>query len=355
MMKGPTDKSFPFIKIPISDELPQTKRSVLRNSLDKLLHYFFPNGSQALLRSRPISYMPPQELQNRARDLLKPLEDGKELICKKFGRVGEAFVQRHIEPFLGLLRNLARGEAMQGSVSSVEAVLTIKKADQLQAKIAESLLEHTRGVLQEDITFLSSFSTQIVDDTHVSVEHREHIVEELEKRVAPFLQELRQMLSKERPKGTFLDLYQWREKIDEDRQGLQDTALCEIEETIHRWRRTEDPFYKKPTDKQLAYIATVFDKISSNDFQWPKNLFELEEASFFLLRIVENSKQLCLDSRVTNLVTQLTEDIDILFESATHSQYKDILLKVMEHLHSVQDLIAEVRLEEKQPIPEVLP
>ena len=74
-----------------------------------------------------------------------------------------------------------------------------------------------------------------------------------------------------------------------------------------------------------------------------------------MTRLVENQKSLCCDDRVVNLVRELKEDIDVLFEAANRSQYHDILLRVMEHLRSIEDQMAVARSEEEIETPEVLP
>jgi hypothetical protein len=249
----------------------------------------------------------------------------------------------------------AANQGIACRLADVGVVSSLHKEQQVRSKICEKVLQQTRQAVLEDISFVSSFPSEVLDEAHVQLQQRASVLQEIQQQLAPIVQEMQGLIPKDPPQNSLLDLYQWRIRIDVRRQQLQDEALCLIEENIKLWKKSGELFYNVSFGSQLEYITQIFNLISSGDFEWPKSLFELEEASYFLTRLVENKKSLCTDPRVVNLVRELKGDIDILFEAANRSQYNDILLRVMEHLRFIEDLTSEAHPEEEVEAPEVLP
>jgi hypothetical protein len=237
----------------------------------------------------------------------------------------------------------------------VEVVTSLNKEGKIRDKICEHLLHQTRQVIDEDIAFVTSLPSEVLDEAHVATQQRSSVLEDMQKRLLTVVEELQRLVSKETVPSSLVGMYRWRTQIDQSRQRLQDTALSLIEDTVRFWRKSGDLFYKSGCNDQLDYITKIFSSIPSSDLELPQSLCELEEASYFLTRLVENQKSLCFDRRIANLIRDLKEDIDVLFEAANRSQYHDILLRVMEHLRSIEDRIAEAKSEEEVEAPEVLP
>ncbi len=306
---------------------------------------------------RPITHVSQEDLKEKATLVLNQLDKEKKLLIADGSPLAEAFVLRHVESVLAPLRRFvdSTSKGLACRLTDVEVVSSLHKVDQVRNKIFENVQRQTSQVIAEDIAFVTSLPLEVLDEAHVAVQQREAVLQDMQQRIQPVVEELQSLVTKEESPSGLVGLYHWRTRIDQSRQQLQDTALSLIEESVRLWRKSGDLFYKEAFVDQLSYITKIFGSISSSDFEWPKSLFELEEASYFLTRLVENQKSLCCDDRVVNLVRELKEDIDVLFEAANRSQYHDILLRVMEHLRSIEDQMAVARSEEEVETPEVLP
>jgi hypothetical protein len=329
--------------------------------LSRLSSFFKRDSSkketEGAFHGRPISHVSQDDLKEKATLILSQLEEEKKFLILSGGHLAEAFALRHVEPVLAPLRRFIdrTSKGLSCRLADVEIVTSLYKEDQVRYKICENVQHQTRQVIAEDIAFVSSLPSEVLGEAHIATQQRVLVLEDMQQKIGPLIEELKGLISKEDAPSSLVAMYRWRTQIDQSRQQLQDMALSLIEDTVRMWRKSGDLFYRAPLSDQLAYITKIFGSISSSDFEWPKSLFELEEASYFLTRLVETQKSLCLDQRVVNLVRELREDIDVLFETANRSQYHDILLGVMEHLRSIEDQMAVARSEEDIETPEVLP
>lgn len=307
------------------------------------------------LKERVITPIHRSDLEKKCKECIARIEAEKKGLLADAGTLADSFFTRYVDPFVRPLRSFLK-ENTKNPVTVFEIESVLHDEEHLRDKIEANLLHQTKTVLAEDEQFIQSFSRELLHEAHIKTYHSDVILLELAQLLRPFLERLKNLGKFSAPKKTLLELFQWKLEVDGERQKILDQAICVIEDTVRLWRKTGDLFSKTKLEDQIAYISNILSSIHG-EVKMPEALFDLEEASFYLTRLVDGSPILVEDERILKLIYGLKEHVDHLFDEAKRMGHYDVLLRMIEHLRYIDDRVSEKDAEKSVEIapPEVLP
>lgn len=294
---------------------------------------------------RALSQYSSRDLIRKATSLLTQVEVAKQTLLQEMGPSSQAFIDRYISPiadqiemFLQEFRELRPGEALKGAVGSVELLAMLHDSTRVFRKIRDSLEVKTRDVILEDIAFILSYPSEVVEDAVIPVAQRAIVVREIEEALQPILMELEFLLGMRPEAIEPTPLFKWRTRIDQKRQQIHDRAMQVIDDKIHKrtffWRSLKD----LPANEIVPFLegATM---LSENEQLFPLSLFELEEVSSHLREIIEGDASTRQDKRLRQLINHLRSHVETILRSDAGEEHEEALGRIIDQVREIELLL----------------
>lgn len=282
-------------------------------------------------------------LLQRAERAVQHLDRAKAELLVQMGQPAHAFIERYIEPILSPAREIIAAARTGGvadvskwAVAGVE-MLSLVQEDRLRRKIYEYSLEKTRDAILEDMAFIVSYPNELLGSSWIPLEERPDLFRRIETSLQPILHELEGLLTRHPRSLDLKILFQWKKDLDEERQRLHDLSLTTIDnvikETTPFWPTTQG----ESTEEEFSFMNEI--DAFAREPSWPLSIFELEETSMRLRKVLEEGMADRSNERIVEFFERMKGRIDILIESDDGDIHEAGLLRLKEHIRVIERLL----------------
>jgi hypothetical protein len=280
----------------------------------------------------------------RAERSVRHLDQAKEELLAHSGGPAHAFIDRYVEPILAPAREIVTiarsggtADVSKWAVAGVEMVSLVQEESRLRRKIYEFCLEKSRDAVLEDIAFIVSYPNELVSSSWIPIEERPELLRRIESTLQPILQELEGLLTRHPRSFDLRVLFQWKQELDEERQRLHDLSLntidAEIQQTTPLWQTIQGE--GNPEAEQFLEKIEVF----ASEPPWPLSVFELEETSTRLRKVLEAGIADRTNDQVVEFFERMRGRIDVLVESDEGDVHEAVLRRIKEDIRVIELLL----------------
>ncbi len=261
------------------------------------------------------------------------LELSKQLLLEEYGESAHGFILRYVDPVVEPVKrfiaaSVGEQEALERLVGSVEMLHIMHDEMRLRRKIRETIEEHIRQVILEDIDFIMSYPSEAIEEALIPAPLAGTVLRDVEHDLQPILLQLESLLSIPPPSHEFIPIFQWRVTLDDRRQQLHDHALKIIDGHIQR----------STSSSPQGEIATSIVELLG-ETSWPLSLYDLDELATRLHQRFIHSDELRTDARAIAVFDFLRSHLNDFVESEEYLEHDALIERILSSLRDIEDLL----------------
>jgi hypothetical protein len=219
-------------------------------------------------------------------------------------------------------------EILRNVVATVEVLTILNDETRLSKKISENLVKQTQQVILEDIAFVMSYPTELVDEDRVPVHAKMMLLQDIGKDLHPVLEQLESLLATHPASHDFSHLFEWRTTLDVQRQRLHDKAMRVIEEKVRALRQTyfsmDDPIL--PLEGEVAMAS-------------PLTIPEIEESLISLLHVVRRKDTHHFSEKERRLFEAIKRQAQAFLDSEERYEHEEALDRLFSSIQKLEELL----------------